>query len=51
MSRVSKVHTTKVRQQHSGTKQAKPGRAVNGANLVQQKDMSSKKAAKKGRGH
>lgn len=50
MSGVAKVRTTKVRQQHSAVKQTKPGKPVNGPNLVGHKEMSTKKAAKKSRG-
>lgn len=50
MSGVSKVRVTKIRQQHPAVKQTKPGKPVNGANLVQQKDTSTKKAAAKSRG-
>ncbi len=47
MSGVAKVRTTKVRQQHSAVKQTKPGKPVNGANLVNQREGSTKKAARK----
>lgn len=50
MSGVSKVRVTKVRQHHAAVKQTKPGKPVNGQNLVAAKDMSAKKAAKKSRG-
>jgi hypothetical protein len=47
MSAVSKVRATKIRQQHSATKLTKPGKAVNGPNLVGQHEGSAKKAARK----
>jgi hypothetical protein len=47
MSGVSKVRATKTHQQHSAIKLTKPGRAVNGPNLVGQHEGSAKKAARK----
>lgn len=47
MSRATKVHTTKTRQQHTATRMMKPGRPVNGMNLVPQHEASAKKAARK----
>lgn len=47
MGRVHKVVTTKVRQHGVATKQSKPGKPVNGPNLVQQHDASAKKNARK----
>lgn len=45
MNRSSKVRTNKVRQQNAGTGVHKEGKPYRGANLVQQKDESPKKAA------
>lgn len=47
MSRVNRVITTKAHQQGVAVKQVKPGRPVNGPNLVAQHDASAKKAARK----
>jgi hypothetical protein len=47
MSRATKVHATKTRQQNAATRQMKPGRPVNGMNLVPQHEASAKKAARK----
>ena len=47
MSKVHRVNATKVRQAGVAVKKAKPGRPVNGANLVPQHDASAKKAARK----
>ena len=47
MSRAHKVITTKVRQQGIAVKQPKPGKPVNGPNLVPQHTASAKKAARR----
>jgi len=47
MGRASKVHVTKIRQQHRAVKQPRAGKAYNGGNLVPQHGESSKKAARK----
>jgi len=47
MNKSSKVRVTKVRQQHSATRQARSGQPYNGPNLVTQHGESSKKAARK----
>lgn len=49
MSGVAKVRVTKTRQKHPAVKQTKPGRPVNGPNLVGQKEGSTKKAARRSR--
>jgi hypothetical protein len=45
LNRSKKVRTNKVRQNNAGTGVHKEGKPYRGANLVQQKDESAKKAA------
>jgi len=48
MPKAHKVTTTKVRQQGIAVKQPRPGKPVNGPNLVPQHAASAKKAARRG---
>lgn len=49
MNKSSKVHVTKPRQAASARKTARPGRPTKGANLVAQREASTKKAAGRAR--
>lgn len=47
MNRAHKVRATKIRQRGAASKLNRPGKAYNGPNLIQQRESSSKKSARK----